>query len=140
MRGRIQAKYKTFGALEAFTLMFVEWDQCEPKEHEYALDHSFRLMISGARMAVSYSENEKLTAFSNMRSYFSCHTFILFMARMLKWFAILSPVNHILSELSTMTCPEKAMATHSSTLAWKLPWTKELGRLQSMGSRRLRHD
>ena len=88
MRGRIQAKYKTFGALEAFTLMFVEWDQCEPKEHEYALDHSFRLMISGARMAVSYSENEKLTAFSNMRSYFSCHTFILFMARMLKWFAI----------------------------------------------------
>ena len=68
MRGRIQAKYKTFGALEAFTLMFVEWDQCEPKEHEYALDHSFRLMISGARMAVSYSENEKLTAFSNMRN------------------------------------------------------------------------
>ena len=26
------------------------------------------------------------------------------------------------------------MATHSSTLAWKIPWTKELGRLQSMGS------
>ena len=28
---------------------------------------------------------------------------------------------------------EKAMATHSSTLAWKIPWTEELGRLQSMG-------
>ena len=39
-------------------------------------------------MAVSYSENEKLTAFSNMRSYFSCHTFILLMAGILKWFAI----------------------------------------------------
>ena len=29
---------------------------------------------------------------------------------------------------------EKAMATHSSTLAWKLQWTEEPGRLQSMGS------
>ena len=29
---------------------------------------------------------------------------------------------------------EKAMATHSSTIAWKIPWTEEPGRLQSMGS------
>ena len=35
---------------------------------------------------------------------------------------------------------EKAMATHSSTLAWKLPWTEEPGRLQSMGSLRVGHD
>ena len=35
---------------------------------------------------------------------------------------------------------EKAMAPHSSTLAWKLPWTEEPGGLQSMGSRRVRHD
>ena len=35
---------------------------------------------------------------------------------------------------------EKAMAPHSSTLAWKIPWTEETGRLQSMGSRRVRHD
>ena len=32
------------------------------------------------------------------------------------------------------------MAPHSSTLAWKIPWTEEPGRLQSMGSRRVRHD
>ena len=31
-------------------------------------------------------------------------------------------------------CVEKAMATHSSTLAWKIPWTEEPGRLQSMRS------
>jgi len=36
--------------------------------------------------------------------------------------------------------PEKAMATHSSTLAQKIPWTEEPGRLQSMGSRRVGHD
>ena len=35
---------------------------------------------------------------------------------------------------------EKAMATHSSTLAWKIPWTEEPGGLQSMGSLRVRHD
>ena len=34
---------------------------------------------------------------------------------------------------------EKAMAPHSSTLAWKIPWTEEPGRLQSMGSRRVGH-
>ena len=36
--------------------------------------------------------------------------------------------------------PEKAMAPHSSTLAWKIPWTEEPGRLQSMGSLGVRHD
>ena len=35
---------------------------------------------------------------------------------------------------------EKAMAPHSSTLAWKIPWTEEPGRLQSMGSRRVGDD
>ena len=35
---------------------------------------------------------------------------------------------------------EKAMAPHSSTLAWKIPWTEEPGRLQSMGLQRVRHD
>ena len=35
---------------------------------------------------------------------------------------------------------EKEMATHSSTLAWKIPWTEEPGRLQSMGSQRIGHD
>ena len=36
--------------------------------------------------------------------------------------------------------PKKAIAPHSSTLAWKIPWTEEPGGLQSMGSRRVRHD
>ena len=35
---------------------------------------------------------------------------------------------------------EKAMAPHSSTLAWKIPWVEEPGRLQSMGSPRVGHD
>ena len=35
---------------------------------------------------------------------------------------------------------EKAMAPHSSTLAWQIPWTKEPGGLQYMWSRRVRHD
>ena len=35
---------------------------------------------------------------------------------------------------------EKEMAIHSSIIAWKIPWTEEPGRLQSMGSQRVGHD
>ena len=35
---------------------------------------------------------------------------------------------------------EKETATHSSTLAWKIPWMEELGRLQCVGSERVGHD
>ena len=35
---------------------------------------------------------------------------------------------------------EKEMATHSSTFAWKIPWTEKPGRLQSMGSQKVGHD
>ena len=38
------------------------------------------------------------------------------------------------------TLSEKAMSPHSSTLAWKIPWTEEPGGVQSMGSWRVRHD
>ena len=35
---------------------------------------------------------------------------------------------------------EDGMATHSSILAWRIPWTEDTGRLQSTGSQRVRHD
>ena len=35
---------------------------------------------------------------------------------------------------------EKELATHSSVLAWRIPWTEQPGRLQSMGSQRVGHD
>ena len=54
----------------------------------------------------------------------------IFQARGLEWGAIAFSEN-ILSS---------AMAPHSSTLAWKIPWTEEPGRLQSTGSRRVGHD
>ena len=41
-------------------------------------------------------------------------------------------VSHLLL-MDIFMCPEKAMALHSSTLAWKIPWMEEPGRLQSMG-------
>ena len=59
----------------------------------------------------------------------------------------------ILKKCNTKECPnyctialishastEKAMAPHSSTLAWKIPWMEEPGRLQSLRSLRVRHD
>ena len=35
---------------------------------------------------------------------------------------------------------EEGMGTHSSILAWRIPWTEDPGRLQSMGSQRVEHD
>ena len=51
-------------------------------------------------------------------------------------------IPHITTFLSItrLDLPEKAMAPHSSTLAWKIPWMEEPGRLQSMGSWRVGHD
>ena len=42
--------------------------------------------------------------------------------------------------MKLMIMTEKAMATHSSTLAWKIPWTEEPGGLQSMGLLRVGHN
>ena len=62
------------------------------------------------------------------------------------WQAAVHEVGESRTRLSAFTFTfhfhalEKEMATHSSTLAWKIPWIKEPGRLQSMGSRRVRHD
>ena len=44
------------------------------------------------------------------------------------------------SVLGFAKSPQEGMATHSSVLAWKIPWTEEPGWLQSMGSQRVRHD
>jgi len=49
------------------------------------------------------------------------------------------PLRGFLSSANQLP-PEKAMAPHSSTLAWKIPWMEEPGRLQSMGSLRVRYD
>ena len=62
-----------------------------------------------------------------------------------------SPVAEMVKRLSTMRetqvqslgwedLLEKEMATHSSILAWKIPWMVEPGKLQSMGSQRVRHN
>ena len=46
----------------------------------------------------------------------------------------------VLPMFSSKSFREKAVATHSNTLAWKIPWTEEPGRLQSMGSLRVGYD
>ena len=53
---------------------------------------------------------------------------------------ILAMIQGIMVFTVTSSLSEKAVAPHSSTLAWRVPWTEEPGGLQSMGSRRVRHD
>ena len=58
------------------------------------------------------------------------------------WLMGASLVSHIVKNLPAMQVwsLEKGMATHSSPLAWRIPWTEEPGRLQSMGLQRVRYD
>ena len=62
------------------------------------------------------------------------------------WRAAVHGVAKSQTQLSDFTFPfpfralEKEMATHSSVLAWKIPWTGEPGRLQSVGLRRVGHN
>ena len=53
---------------------------------------------------------------------------------------LLLQVELFVQKIYAAVCSEKAMAAHSSTLAWKIPWMEEPGRLQSMGSRRVGYD
>ena len=62
-------------------------------------------------------------------------------------FPVAQPVKHLptmwetwVQSLSWEDPLEKAMITHSSTLAWKIPWTEKSGRLQPMGSQRVGHN
>ena len=62
------------------------------------------------------------------------------------WWAAIHGVSKSQTQLSNFSLTfhfgalEKEMATHSSTLAWKIPWMEEPGGLQSMGSLRVGHD
>jgi len=82
---------------------------------------------------------------------FSVHGFL--QARILEWVAVsnpgIEPRSPTLQEDSLLSEPfiligisilAPSMAPHSSTLAWKIPWMEEPGRLQSMGSLRVGHD
>ena len=66
----------------------------------------------------------------------------IFQARVLEWVAIAfsNVYASIWFKIFILKVSFKNMAPHSSTLAWKIPWMEEPGRLQSMGSLRVRHD
>ena len=80
-----------------------------------------------------------LTVIIDARQIFSFHVVTL---SLFLWLLRLVNVSSVLRlQLNSSSASmEKAMAAHSSTLAWKIPWTEEPGGLQSRGSRRVRHD
>ena len=60
---------------------------------------------------------------------------------MLQWIKNLPAMQEMqVQSLSREDPLEEELATHSSILAWKIPWTEEPGELQSMGSQRVRHN
>ena len=86
-------------------------------------------------LIVSFPFAHKQKLMSLIRSYLFTFVFISITLgggsqRILFRFMSLS----VLPMFSSKSFREKAVATHSNTLAWKIPWTEEPGRLQSMGS------
>ena len=77
--------------------------------------------------------------FTSMQLYHQGFTFLLAVGQRPLPATVAGPVSRDLA-LSIGSSPEKAMAPHSSTLAWKIPWTEEPGRLRSMRSIRVGHD
>ena len=76
-------------------------------------------------------------------SYSRCDRFKILMTQYSLWFCrfLCSVTKSCLTVCKLIDCStEKAMAPHSSTLAWKIPWTEEPGGLQSMGSLEVGHD
>ena len=69
---------------------------------------------------------------------------ILFTSQMAQWVKNLPAMQEMLEFwvqfLGWEDPLEKGMPTHSSILAWRIPWMEEPGRLQSIGSQRVRHD
>ena len=66
---------------------------------------------------------------------------IIKVSQVTQWSRICLPMQETWVQFLGQEDPlEKEMATHSSILAWKTPWTEESGRLQSTGSQRVRHD
>ena len=74
--------------------------------------------------------------FSTSRGYIKCSRFYFHVISII----LNSNFSYFILYFRNMIHSEKAMATHSSTLAWKIPWMEEPGGLQSMGSLGVRHD
>ena len=106
-------------------------------------------MIYSASKLNKQSDNIQpwYTPFPILSAFKDSFSFLKFYAELLHSSLVAHMVKHLptmqetwVQSLGWKDPLEKKMATHSSTLAWKIPWTEEPGRLQSMGSQRVRHD
>ena len=112
---------------------------------------------SMTRNHIQVFKDQKIYTLSHCKRSFLAgyNTFIIYLACIHSWESFLdSSEANISSSFPEQACTdfitmklsysmverEKAMAPHSSTLAWKIPWMEEPGRLQSMGSLRVGHD
>ena len=91
-------------------------------------------MDGGARCAAVYGVGQSQTRLSDFHFHFETSL----VAQMIKRLPTMWETR--VQSLGLEDPLEKEMGTHSSTLAWKIPWMEEPGRLQSMGSQRVGHD
>ena len=104
-----------------------------------------RTLIMNKFETVNITHNFEMSTELNMHAYYLGHSHLLFSVSSWDYWGLFSStrdqiVNYISGSTHDIIPLEKEMATHSSTLAWKIPWTEEPCRLQSMGSQRVGHD
>ena len=98
-----------------------------------------QFFASGGQIIGSFSFSISLSSeYSGLISFRMDWLDLLAVQGTLKVFSNITVQKH--QFFSTQLSLEKAMAPHSSTLAWKIPWMEETGRLQSMGSLRVEHN
>ena len=90
-------------------------------------------MLQETRPVITCPQNNSLIEMTDWAPPFCCFVYVTPNSLLGSYFHWIN-WSHLLQK------SEKAMAPHSSTLAWKIPWTEEPGRLQSMGPRRVGHD
>ena len=86
----------------------------------------------------SFDSHDHESIVKKLNGYLGCTCWASLVAQTVKRLPTMQETR--LRSLGRKDLLEKAMVTHSSTLAWKIPWTKEPGRLQSMGLQRVGHD
>ena len=105
----------------------------------YVLFYLYKLVLFRLKLSHFYKGNSDKEKVSKFFYHFFNLLFYIGIS-LINNVVLVSGVLQSYSDIHIHVSTEKAMAPHSSTLAWKIPWTEEPGRLQSMGSLRVGHD
>ena len=126
--------------------VWVHWSICLESSKNLHGYHILLLSVCKNHFFCEVSLTHNQNSLHNISSFSPCYSVFSITYEM--WTSLVAQMMKCLPTVRETRVPslswedplEKEMATHSSTLAWKIPWMEEHGRLQSVGSQRVGHD